>query len=44
MIDIGIDYMLAWIVIVIKCIIMVQWSGNRSKWNVGSCRIGERGC
>ena len=31
MIDIGIDYILDWIVVVIKCIIMVRWVGARSE-------------
>ena len=31
MIDIGFDCMLVWIFVVIKCIIMVRWSGNRSE-------------
>ena len=43
MINIGIDCMLDWIAVVIKCIIMVRWSGNRSERNVGSCGIGGRG-
>ena len=29
MIDIGIDCMLACVGIVIKCIIMIRWSGNK---------------
>ena len=40
MIDIGIDSILVWIIVVIKCIIMVRWNGNRSEWNIGSCGIG----
>ena len=44
MVNIGIDCMLDWTVVVIECIIMVRWSGNRSEWNVGSCGIGKRGC
>ena len=42
MIDIGIDCMLACVGIVIKCIIMIRWSGNKSEWNARSCEIGGR--
>ena len=40
MIDIGIDCMLACVVVVIKCIIMIRRSGNKSEWNTRSCGIG----
>ena len=34
MIDISIDRILAWIVVLIKCIIMARWIDNRSELNV----------
>ena len=42
MIDIGIDSMLSCVVVVIKCIIMIRWSENKSEWNARSCGIGGR--
>ena len=42
MIVIGIDCMLACIVVVSKCIIMIRRSGNNSEWNARSCGIGGR--
>ena len=42
MIDIGIDYMLGCVVVVIKCVIMIRRSMNKIEWNTRSCGIGGR--